>query len=143
MTKVVEQICTVMAVKNNGSSFIVSLEPKKQQCPTCDGKCVKMMKPSELIELPTDLNLVEGDEVVLFMDKKDLSSMVIRVMGIPLSILVLTVALGTYLDVSELALIGLVMGLLVISFIWQVRYLQFNNQIRLKKIDNSKITVEK
>lgn len=140
---IIEQICTVRAVEKSGSKFSVALEPKKVACPTCDGKCVKMLKPSELIEVETDLDLALDEEIVLYMDKADLRNMVVKVMGLPLLILLATVLLGTHFAIPEFALIAIIFALLAVIFIFQVRYLEFNKQIKLRKLDKSKIRVEK
>lgn len=141
---VVEQICIIRAIEKDGSFSTLSLEPKKVACATCDGKCVKMLKPSELIELKTDLNGLQlNDEVMLYMDKSDLRNMVVRVMGLPLLLLLAIVLIGSFYNISELYLISVIATSLVITFILQVRYLEFNKQIKVRKIDNSKINVEK
>lgn len=144
MTNVVEQICIIRAIDNSGSKTIISLEPKKVPCATCDGKCVKMLKPSELIELETDLAGLElNQEVMLYMDKTDLRRMVVRVFGAPLLLLLAIVLIGTSYDISEINLIITIAISLVVIFIFQVRYLQFSKQIKVRKLNSRNINIEK
>jgi positive regulator of sigma E activity len=142
--KVVEQICIIRAIEIDGSSSMLSLEPKKQQCPTCDGKCVKMLKPTELIKLKSNLkNLELNQELVLYMDKADLRGMVMLVLGLPLFVLLFIVVIGAYLKISEIYLIAIIAISLASMFYLQTKYLQFNRQIKVRKLDKFDILVEK
>lgn len=140
---VVEQICIIRAVEKSGSNFSISLEPKKVACATCDGKCVKMLKPAELIKLETAENVSVGQEVMLYMDKKELRSMIIRVLGAPLLVLLSIVALGSYFNIAEYILIASIFTALIVMFIWQVRYLKFASRINIRQVGKTKINVEK
>lgn len=140
---VVEQICIIRAVEKSGSNFSISLEPKKVACATCDGKCVKMLKPAELIKLETAENVSVGQEVMLYMDKKELRSMIIMVLGAPLLVLLSIVALGSYFNIAEYILIASIFTALIVMFIWQVRYLKFASRINIRPVDKTKINVEK
>lgn len=135
MNKVVEQTCIVRAVKNNGSNFILSLEPKKQACKGCDGKCAKMLKPTELIDIEYNHDDIKvGDLVLLYMDKKYLAKLVCYVLGVPLAILLLIVSLGYAFNIPELMLIMLIFVSLFISFVLQVRFLKLSKQIMVSKL---------
>ena len=132
---VLEQICTVRAINDNGSSFILSLEPKKEKCKGCNGKCAKMLKPTELIEVEYEYNdLAENDLVLLYMAKKDLTKMVFNVLGYPLILLVLFAFIANVLSLNEYFTIAAIFTGLILMFILQVKFIKLKKQIKVKKI---------
>tara|TARA_Y100001960_G_scaffold297455_1_gene343878 strand:+ start:303 stop:719 length:417 start_codon:yes stop_codon:yes gene_type:complete len=136
MNNIVEQICIIRAVEDNGSNLTLSLEPKKQKCKGCDGKCAKMLKPEQLIEVPTNLkDLSVGEEVMLYMDKKYLRNLVFGILGIPLFALLVIVVLGSVLNFSELQIILAIFMTLISIFILQVKYFENKQQLRVEKVN--------
>lgn len=134
MKNVVEQVCIVRAVKNSGSNFILSLEPKKQKCKGCDGKCAKMLKPVEYIDIAYHKDdLKVNDEVMLYMDKNYLAKLVFQVLGLPLLTLLGIVILGTIFNLSEVFLMASIFISLSVLFFLQVKYLKIEKQLKLKK----------
>lgn len=134
MTKVVEQICIIRAIETNGSNLTLSLEPKKQQCEGCNGRCAKMLKPTELIKIDqkiSDYSL--NEEVVLYMDKSHLRNLIISILGLPLFALLLIVILGTIFNFNEIQIIVSIFLSLLAIFALQVKYLNFSNQMNIKK----------
>ncbi|HAG53103.1 MAG TPA: hypothetical protein DCL21_04880 [Alphaproteobacteria bacterium] len=134
MKNVVEQVCIVRAIKNNGSNVVLSLEPKKQKCKGCDGKCAKMLKPVEYIDIAYNKDDLEvDDEIMLYMEKNYLAKLVFQVLGLPLLALLTIVILGTALDFSESLLIASIFISLSVIFFLQVRYLKVEKQLKIRK----------
>jgi hypothetical protein len=138
MKNIVEQICVIRAVKDNGSNLTLSVEPVKQKCPGCDGKCAKMLKPSELIEVSYDKHDVEvNDRVVLYMDKNHLRNLIIGILGIPLFALLSVVIAGTIFNFAEWQIILAIFLTLISIFICQVKYFENKHQLKVEKCQKS------
>lgn len=131
-----QQNCIVKSIKEKGSKSILLLEPIKVQCPSCNGKCARMLKPSELIEYEYDKQNVEvGNIVCLSLDNMYLIKMVGLVFGVPLAVLLGTLLVVKLLGFSDYQQILTSLLMLVFVFALQARFIKFSKKLKLTKVE--------
>ncbi|MCP4356345.1 MAG: SoxR reducing system RseC family protein [Proteobacteria bacterium] len=130
-----EQICIVKSVAKKGSKSVLLLEPKKSQCPSCNGKCATMLKPVEFIEFEYIKDDIKaGDTVMLYMNHTYLIKMVLIVFGIPLFVLFTCLISFKLLDLSaDFQIIASVIALLA-TLILQIKFIKFSKRLSIAKV---------
>lgn len=131
---ILQQKCTVKKIIKNNSGCTLYLEPKKQPCPGCNGKCSRMLKKSELIEInynKQDLRLEQ--EVMVILSKIDLIKMVIFILGLPLVVLVLIVFTGSVLNIKEYLTVLVTFLSLSLTFFIQIKLIKAKNVFKIVK----------
>ena len=124
---VVNQDCVVRAVEKDGSRYTLFLEPTKEPCPGCNGKCSKMLKPSDLIEFAYHKDLPIGQEVVVSVSKTDMSLMVFLALGVPVVEIIAIVTLAYLFNLHELYTTLAIFIALFATFVLQVKVFKLQN----------------
>lgn len=133
--KDLQQNCLVKSLEKKGSKSFLLLEPIKVQCPSCNGKCARMLKPSELIEYEYDKNDIKvGDVVSLSLNHNYLIKMVTLVFGLPLTVLLICLFVVRQLSFTDYQQILISVVVLLLVFALQVKYIKFSHKLKLTKI---------